>query len=247
MQSIILWLSGHTLVSFAILIYIALFFWLMRFQKKLGITWKEAMLVSLMHVVIGWSCMELLALIEAGFDFEKAANIRLYGAIFALPFVYYAWARITARDPKMVLDIAAICVIFGAISGRMNCFTNGCCEGYPIPFLLAYRWPLREMEMIYYFLFIFCYAGKIQKGKTWGQVYPAYLIGYGTLRFLSEFVREEYTGSLGSLHLAHIWSLIAIAVGTGLYIKIAKEHRSGEVRRKKPGKHPVKKEGGKAI
>lgn len=225
MSTILIWLSERTLVLFAALIFVVLFFWLMRFQKKLRITWKEALLISLTHVVIGWSCMRLLALIEVGFDLEKAANIRLYGAIFTLPFVYYLWAKLTKRDVAKIMDIAAICVIIGAISGRLNCYTTGCCQGYVIPFLPALRWPLRELEMLFYFGFIFYYAGKIQKGKTYGQVYPVYLLGYGTLRFLSEFVREEFTTQVGVLHLAHIWSLIAMAVGAGIYIYLSKSHK----------------------
>ena len=226
MRNIILWFANHTLVYFAILIFIAIFFWLVRFQKKLNLNWKEAILVSLAHVVIGWSCMRLLAYIEVGFVLEKAANIRLYGAIFVLPILYYLWAVKTKRDPKLVLDMAAICVIFGAISGRLNCFTNDCCTGYPIPFLPQFCWPLRELEMIYYFLFIFYFAGKIQKGKTWGQVYPLYLMSYGTLRFLSEFVRVEFTTQIGIFHLAHIWSLIAMAAGAGIYYKLAKSRKN---------------------
>lgn len=231
MRAIILWFSRHTLVLFALLILIAIFFWLMKFQKKLKLYWKEALLVALGHVVIGWSCMRLLALIEVGFDLEKAANMRLYGAIFVLPLLYYAWAKLTKRDTALVMDIAAICVIFGAISGRMNCFTNGCCIGYPMFGLGSVRWPLRELEMLYYLVFIGIYGRKTLKKQTCGQVYPIYLMTYGTLRFLSEFVREEYTGGIGIFHLAHIWSLIAIVIGAGIYYKLAKDRKSGESRK----------------
>ena len=235
MRNIILWFANHTLVCFAILIFIAIFFWLMRFQKKLNLNWKEAILVSLAHVVIGWSCMRLMALAEVGFVAEKAASMRLFGAMFVLPFCYYAWAIKTKRNSGLILDIAAICVIFGVISGRLNCLTAGCCTGYPIPFMPSVCWPLREIELLYYFVFILCYAGKIQKGKTWGQVYPLYLISYGILRFLSEFVRVEYTTRIGIFHLAHIWSLIAIVAGTGIYYKLAKSRKTPQ-KHKKSGK-----------
>ena len=232
MNHILYWLSKHTLVLFAILIFIVLFFWFMRFQKKLQIYWKEALLMSLLHVAIGWPAMKLMALVEVGFDMEKAANIRLFGAIFTLPFVYWLWAKITKRDMATVMDLSAICVIIGAISGRLNCFTAGCCQGYPSDLLGQMRWPLRELEMIFYFAFIFLYAGKIQKGKTWGQVYPVYMFSYGLLRFLSEFVREEFTTQVGALHLAHIWSLISMGVGAGIYIYISKTQKEVKNRAK---------------
>ena len=230
MSAIFSWFSQHTLALFAVLIFVAIFFWLMRFQKTLNLFWKEAALISLVHVIVGWSCMRLMAYVEVGFEFEKAANIRLYGAIFTLPFAYYFWAKKTNRNPTLVMDVAAICVIFGAISGRFNCLTNGCCQGYPLYFPgWEIGWPLRELELLYYFLFIGYFAGKIQKGKTYGQVYPIYLLSYGVLRFFSEFLREEYTGTIGKLHLAHIWSLIAIVVGAVMYYKVKHKYKPGKV------------------
>ena len=220
---IITWLSKHTLVVFAGLIFLALFFWLMRFQKKLKLGWQEVMLVSFGHVAIGWSSMILLAIIEVGFDLDKAANLRLFGAVFLLPCMYYLWARVTKRNTALVMDVAAICVIFGAISGRFNCFTSGCCNGLPILPGSDICWPLRETELIFYVGFIGFYAGKILKGKTFGQVYGVYMVMYGTIRFLMEFVREEFTTQIGIFHLAHIWSLISVAVGAIMYYQANKK------------------------
>lgn len=216
MKEFYLWISENQLILFAILIYIAQCFWLCKFQKSLKLRWAEIYLVPLGHVAIGWTCMWLLALIEVGFDMEKAANMRLYGAILVLPLLYYLWGRLTKKNISIVMDMASICVIFGAISGRLNCFTVGCCQGVPIG---NTRWPLREAEMVFYALFILIFAPKIVKGKTNGQAYPLYLLMYGTLRFLSEFVREEFTTQVGALHLAHIWSMIAIIAGAFFYLR----------------------------
>lgn len=183
--------------------------------------------------------MWLLALAEAGFDLEKAANIRLYGAIFVLPFLYYAWAKKTSRNIALVMDVSAICVIFGAISGRFNCLTKGCCEGITCFFNDAYRWPIREIELVYYAVFIIYFFKKIGTAKTYGQVYPIYLISYGVLRFLCEFIREEFTIKIGIIHIAQIWSLIAIAVGAVMLYRVnikrprgAEHHKSAKADRK---------------
>ena len=169
--------------------------------------------------------MRLLAILEAGGDVEKAANIRLYGAILVLPLLYYIWGRVTKRDTALVMDVAAICVIFGAISGRLNCFTVGCCEGTLMFSEGTVRWPIREAELVFYALFILVFWNKILKKKTHGEVYPLYAVSYGTLRFLCEFVREEYTTQVGIFHLAHIWSLIAIAGGAIAFYMVQKAHR----------------------
>lgn len=227
MENILLWISEHQLIFFAILIYIALSFWMCKMQKRLGLRWTEIYLIPLGHVAIGWTCMWLMAMLEVGFDKERAANMRLYGAIFVLPFLYYAWGRLTKRKISTVLDMAAICVIFGAISGRLNCLSVGCCQGVAIG---NFRWPLREAELTFYGLFILIFAPRIVKGKTNGQVYPIYLISYGTLRFLSEFVREEFTTQVGSLHLAHIWSMISIVAGVATYLWVRKRNQSAKSR-----------------
>lgn len=232
MDNIIMWIGNHPLILFAALIYVAQCYWMCKFHKKLNLKWREIYLVPLGHVVIGWTCMWLMALLEVGFDMEKAALMRLYGAFFALPVLYYAWGRMTHRDIPVVMDLAAISVIFGAISGRLNCFTAGCCQGVPLG---STRWPLREAELIYYVLFVAMFAGRIVKGKTRGQVYPLFLITYGILRFLSEFVREEFTTRVGIFHLAHIWALIGIAAGTVWYLSVMKQRNSPADRRRKTG------------
>lgn len=232
MDKIIIWLGNHRLVLFAVLIYVALCYWMCKFHKSLNLKWREIYLVPLGHVVIGWTCMWLMALLEAGFDTEKAAAIRLYGAIFCLPWLYFAWAKLTKRKVSLVMDLSTISTICGAISGRLHCFSAGCCEGIPLG---SIRWPIRQAELVFYVLFIIIFAGKIVKEKTYGQVYPLFLMMYGTLRFASEFVREEYTTRVGMFHLAHIWSLIAITAGIIWYVLLLKHRRSPAESRKKTG------------
>ena len=228
MGKIIYFFISHPLIIFAALILIAIFLWLMKFEKKLNLKWKEALLVALVHVIVGWSCMRLLAIMEAGGDLKKAANIRLYGAIFVLPFLYYAWAKLTKRNTALVMDIAAVCVIFGAISGRLNCLTSGCCQGTLMFNSDTLRWPIRGLELIFYTIFLMYYCGKIMKRKTHGEVYSIYLISYGVLRLICEFVRVEFTTQVGVFHLAHIWSMISIAAGALLYYRVCKNQADGK-------------------
>ena len=242
MEQIAKWLSSHELILFAILVFLAITFWLLRFEKKLKIQWPEATLVALVHVVVGWSCMRLLALVEVGFDVEKAANMRLFGAIFVLPFLYYAWAKKTKRNVSLVMDICTVCVILGAISGRLNCLTQGCCQGVPVAPEWAFRWPIRQIELAYYAAFILFYFGKIGTKKTYGQVYPIYMISYGIIRFVSEFAREEFTTQVGVLHLAHIWSLLCIVAGAIMLYYVERNRNNGVKHLKTPERSGNKKE-----
>lgn len=218
-----IWKNSNSLPIFAVLILIAIFYWLLKSQERLNLNWKDAFVISVLHVVIGWSAMRLLAIIETGGNLEEAANMRLYGAVFLLPVLYGLWAKRTGRNVALTLDVAAICVIFGAVSGRLNCLTSGCCDGIRVFFGSEIRWPLRELELLYYAVFVLIYSRRILRQKTYGEVYGIYLLSYGILRFLSEFVREEYTGQVGTFHLAHIWSLIAIAAGAVMLYKVRKQ------------------------
>lgn len=244
MREIVYWIFKRQLLLFALLIFVAIFLWLRRFEKKLNLKWQEALLVALGHVIIGWSCMRLMAYLEVGFDFEKAASMRIYGMIFALPVLYYVWAKRTKRNTALVLDVAAICVIFGCISGRLNCLTGNCCRGVLIHEGGELRWPIRELELVFYIVFLVIWCRKIYKGKTCGQVYPIYLITYGILRFICEWRREEFTTQIGILRLAHIWSLIAVAAGIIMYTTWKKNRRIG-AKRQKIGRHESDKQGRK--
>ena len=172
---------------------------------------------------------------------EEAANMRVYGAVFLMPILYWLWAKRTDRDTVLVLDIATICIIIGIIGGRLNCLASGCCDGIPMFFYPDMRWPLRELELAYYAVFILMYAKRIIRGKTHGEVYPIYMISYGILRFFSEFVREEFTGQLGKFHLAHIWSLISVVIGAVMYYKVHKNMQHGVACRKKAKSPKIEK------
>ena len=207
--------------------------WFLKFQKELNIRFWTAVVLAISHVAIGVTAMKLLAIVEAGGNLEKAANFRLFGAVFVLPLFYYSWAKIAKKNIPLVMDIAVLNCIFGMITGRINCLVSGCCEGTVLFPGSDIRWPLREIELVYSVVMIIFWGRKILKKQTYGQAYPAFMLSYGILRFLMEWVRDEYTGSLGMFHLAHIWSLISIVVGAGIYYKLRKDKQNSKINRKK--------------
>lgn len=198
-----------------------LFLWLLNFQKKLQLTWQKAFAIYFIHATFLMAVVaKFMAIIEAGGNLEKAANYRLYGAVFFLPIIYYVWAKATKRDIKLVFDVFAIYLVLDMIFARVNCFFRGCCTGIFISEASTIRWPLREMEIAYYIIFSLIFAPKVKSGKTHGEIYPLYMITYGFFRLIFEGFREEYTGQIGMLHMAHIWSLLSITIGGFLYLKI---------------------------
>ena len=222
---------GRTLLILIIFGMFGLTYWWMTFQKQLNLRLWEAVLLAVGHFVVGIVVMKLWAILEVGGDMEKAANMRLYGAMFLMPPMYYLWARCTKRDPMLTMDIATICCVIGLIVGRVNCLITGCCEGIPVIFGSDVRWPLREIEIVYCVAFIIWFGRKALKNKEHGRVLPNLMISYGAMRFIMEWVREEYTGQVGAFHLAHIWSLLAMAIGTVMLYKVRKSIQPGGNRR----------------
>lgn len=215
MQSIGIWIQQHVLLMFAIGIIICNFIWLVVCRKTLNIKWYAALIIAILHDIVGYTAMRLLAIIEAGGDISKAANMRLFGAVFLLPLLYYAWARFFRHKTSLIMDAAAICLTIGLIFGRFDCLVGGCCMGVRLPFG-GLRWPLREIELIYYSIFLLYYCPRIHQGKTHGEVYPIFMITYGALRFVLELFRVEYD-ALGAVHFGTIWSVISIIVGLSIY------------------------------
>ena len=125
MQNIGIWIQQHVLLMFAIGIIICNFIWIMVCRKTLNIKWYAALIIAILHDIVGYKAMRLLAIIEVGGDLSRAANMRLFGAVFLLPLLYYAWARFFRHKTSLIMDAAAICLTIGLIFGRFDCLV-GC-------------------------------------------------------------------------------------------------------------------------
>lgn len=158
--------------------------------------------------------MRGLAIVEAGFNVSRAANLRIYGATFVIPVLYYVAAKIFHRKPVEFFDTCTVILMFDLFLGRLNCILSGCCAGRILAG--AFRWPIRELELVYYIVMMIGFGIKVYKGKTSGEVYPMYMISYGILRLIIEPLRVEYD-SLGEIHFGTIWSIISILIGLSVY------------------------------
>lgn len=241
MGYIIKYLSTHTLVlCFIIGSFIIAYYWL-KFQKELNMKWYIAPILSLSHCTLGVITMKLWAILEVGGNLEDAANMRIYGALFILTPLYYLGAKLTKRKASLVMDISSVCTIIGLFVGRINCLMSNCCAGTLITPGGSMHWPIREAELVYSVVFALYFGIRIYRKKTWGQVCPILFISYGTLRFILEWFREEFTTQVGIFHLAHIWSLLSIAIGAGCYIYINSKRKQNK-KSGKNGRKPLIKE-----
>lgn len=177
--------------------------------------------------------LEVFAVWEGGMSFHGG----LIGVLVAM-----AWfARTRQRPWLQVMDFIAPCVPTGLAAGRLGNFINGELWGRvadpALPWGMVFRGAgdlPRHPSQIYQFLLeglllfvlLWLYA---RRPRRLGEVSAAFLVGYGSLRFLAEFFREPdaYLGLLGlGLSMGQWLSLPMVLAGAGLWLWAARRSPS---------------------
>jgi len=204
------------------------YFWLFENKKKLRINNLAALLLALLHTVLGVICVKLFALIENG----SFSGMSLYGGIFIMPLFYWLGAKLTKRSVADVFDVFTVCMVSTLFFARINCLFSGCCLGNFCFGSDTLRWPTREIELIFYLAVVVWFGIKNSKPHTAGIVYPIYMMAYGVFRFIVEWFRESDFSFLG-MHRAHFWSVLSFIIGLCVYLKLI--HQTKRRTKKKTG------------
>lgn len=199
------------------------FIWLSFNRDRLNSSLWFLLIVSILHTLFGVLCVKFFAILEVGFDMSKAGNMSMYGGIFFMPIFYFAYAKLKKLDIGLTFSIFAISIVITYFFARMNCLHEGCCYGKEIG-STGYLYPTRELEIMYYFVFLCIFIPRLLKNKDYKKkknersinVYLIFMFSYGIFRFITEFFR--YSSSNSIFHIAHLWSAIAIIVSLVLYI-----------------------------
>lgn len=202
------------------------FLWLIRFRRMLGIGYVAAFCLSLLNTAMGVLSVKIFAYLEG-----VPGGMSLFGGIFFLPIFYFVGAKLTKRKIADVFDVFAVCTIITVMCARINCLLSGCCGGTVIPGLNGVRWPTQWIEIIFYLILIAVFWRIVGKEKYSGMIYPMYLLSYGCIRFLLEFVRQKDGGYL--VHLAHIWSIVSIVIGAAICFELQENKKRKTKRRKR--------------
>ena len=155
-----------------------------------------------------------------------------------------------------LLDVLGPAMALAHAFGRVSCFMQGCCFGKPAPngFVLAVTFPkgalaaarypsvLTDGSVPVYPVQLFESAGNIlmciilllllRKRKYAGTIGGIYLILYGVMRFLIEFMRGDHTDSILGLTPSQFIA-VAIAIPGGVIVYLA-ARRLGRKQEKKP-------------
>ena len=191
--------------------------WLWLQKKRLGMASWAVPVFAVLHVLCGVACVRVFAFLESAGK-GASGSMSLFGAVFFLPLLYYAGAKVFRRSTAEVFDTFCICTVFTLFCARINCLASGCCLGRVMHAAEGLRWPVREAEMVYYAVFLILMAPRVRRAVSGGRAYPVYMLSYGVFRAFCEFFRES--SAPGAFHIAHIWAFISLAVGASVLIEI---------------------------
>ena len=204
---------------------IFVFVWLYVFnKKKLNAKWWEILIITIIHVCYGVLTVKFFAILEVGFDLEKAGNISLFGGIFFMPLMYFVYAKIKKLPLPLVFDIFVISLAGTLLLARINCLYAGCCQGIELG-SSGFRWPAREVDLAIHGLFLVLAIPWICRDKSRGLAYPLYMVVYGLFRFINEWFRVS--DSTSPLHIGHVWAILSLIIGSTFLIIINKKCKEG--------------------
>lgn len=199
--------------------------WLSKFRDRLDMSRYMVILLSVLSMITGFLTVSLFAKME-NLGNPNGGRISLFGGVFFMPIAFGLGAKISKRKISEVFDIFTIPMIVAMMCGRTSCILTGCCEGRPIPGLNGLKWPTRELELVFYLAILLYYAPRVLKRRTYGEVYPVYMMTYGIFRFIAETFRvSASTNSV--FHISHIWALVSLCVGSSIYIDLHEKRKRG--------------------
>ena len=175
-----------------------------------------------------------------GWRAEGIASLR-QGFVFYGGFIAASLATIFCALRKQIpvfklADILAPSIAVGHAFGRMGCFFEGCCYGTACHLPWAVSFPAThnthgqpvhptELYEVLGNLAIFGVLTLLYRRKRFtGQIWWAYVLGYGALRFAVEFCRGDYeTHYLQRFTIGHIIAFaMMIAALVGLVVSSRK-------------------------
>lgn len=154
----------------------------------------------------------------------------VYGGIIGGILAAMLYCRVKKVSFLKYFDLLAPSVALAQGFGRIGCFLAGCCYGRETasPIGIIFHNSLfapNDVRLLPTQLFssagdfliaavLIVFASRPRRG---GKVGALYLMLYGAGRFVIEFFRDDYRGSVGVLSTSQFISLIILAIGIALF------------------------------
>lgn len=155
----------------------------------------------------------------------------VYGGIIGGVLVSYIYCRIKKVYFMEYFDLVMPAVALAQGFGRIGCFFAGCCYGREtdLPIGIVFHnsdiapngvklIPTQLISSAGNFIFAILLMIYAKKKRQHGKVAAMYLFLYSVGRFIIEFFRDDYRGSVGFLSTSQLISIFIFALGLILYI-----------------------------
>ncbi|MBI4470228.1 MAG: prolipoprotein diacylglyceryl transferase [Acidobacteria bacterium] len=174
-------------------------------------------------------------------DILRSGGVYYGGVLAGLLAVFYS-ARSAGYSWWRVGDALTPGLSLGLSVGRLGCFSAGCCWGKPttLPWGVSFPeaghafvgvpvgiplHPTQIYESILAFG-LFLLLMRLRRVKRFdGQVLLVYLIGYAILRFVLEFLRDDFRGAVGPFSTSQFISL-GLGLAAVAFLFLRRGHRS---------------------
>ena len=197
--------------------FVAMVLLMLKRKEHFALNRWQAIAFTAVLMASGLFGCKLLYVLESFPDVVKNGiswgGFSFFGAVFLIPFTMGVFGKALSLTPRQSLDASAPCVALMVGVIRFGCFLNGCCGGRTIEIHnRAFRWPTQAMEGIGDIVILLLLLSREEDQKTEGSLYPMFLIWYGLLRFMIEFLRSTPKDWLCLSH-GQWFSVIAVAIG----------------------------------
>ncbi|MCX6641569.1 MAG: prolipoprotein diacylglyceryl transferase [bacterium] len=173
------------------------------------------------------------------------AGMTLLGGVIAAIAVAFWYVRRKKLNFWTLTDVMMPSLALGIGVGRLGCFFNGCCYGYPTHSWLGVLFPKGSLASYQFpnvpvlptqlfeaagaFLIFFLLLVLERRKKFSGFIFASFLIGYGILRSWVDTMRIDDAGDIlwqsGTAHLTLGQAISAVLIVAGVWI-IAKRKKA---------------------
>lgn len=230
MNGVLTWLreGSHALMIVLAIGTVITFLFILKFKDKVRIHPAAAFPAAIIHSAWGVFCVKIFAGAENG-NITDLSMLSIFGATFFMPLLFFAYAKIGKRNMADVFDVGTITMVFTLLLSRFNCLIEGCCTGIPFFGMANFRWPTRELEIVFYAVLLTVLIKRTIQNKSNGLNYPIYMMAYGAFRFFVEFVRDNGNHLF---HRSHIWAVLSFCLGISIYAEIKNKNTKKEKKSK---------------
>ena len=190
-------------------------------RKHFSLSVLQSIVFTICLTAIGVAGAKIMYFLESGL--QSWGGISFFGSVFLIPVLMPLLGWLFRLKRGQTLDLCAPCVAVMIATLRVNCFLSGCCGGWQVCVgTLCFHWPTQILESLCDVAILHFLLNRKDLQVRMGLGYPWFMLLYGIMRFLIEFLRDT---PKDWLMLSHGQWFSACAVLAGGMILLAAKRR----------------------